>query len=235
MADGIYVSMSGAAARAAQLEAVADNLANAQTAGFKAARPAFEAFLPESGQDQLGYTAAVHTGVDLRPGATLVTGLPTDVLPDGGAFLAVSVGDGSTAYTRNGRLVADGSGRLSVLGRTVLGIDGQPLIIPEGSPWSVDGQGTVLANGQEIGRLALFQLSGHVERRGDALYAPGEGGQATAVEARVRTGELELSNASPLEAAVQMISAQRHFDTSMQAIQTYRQMDARAVELGKAR
>jgi flagellar basal-body rod protein FlgF len=235
MADGIYVSMSGAAARAAQLEAVADNLANAQTVGFKATRPSFEAFLPESGQGQLGYTAAVRTGVDLRPGATMVTGLPTDVLPDGGAFLAVSAGDGSTAYTRNGRLVADGSGRLSVLGRTVLGIDGQPLIIPEGSPWSVDGQGTVLANGQEIGRLALFQLSGDVERRGDALYAPGEGGQATAVEARVRTGELELSNASPLEAAVQMISAQRHFDTSMQAVQTYRQMDARAAELGKAR
>ncbi|MEW6433345.1 MAG: flagellar hook basal-body protein [Myxococcota bacterium] len=235
MADGIYVSMTGAAARAEQLEAVADNLANAQTAGFKATRPAFEAFLPESGQGQLGYTAAVHRGVDLRPGATMVTGLPTDVLPDGGAFLAVAGADGATGYTRNGRLVADGSGRLSVLGRAVLGVDGQPIIVPEGSPWSVDGQGTVLANGQEVGRLALFLLSGDVERRGDALYAPGPGGQAMAVEARVRTGEIELSNASPLEAAVQMISAQRHFDTSMQALQTYRQLDARAAEVGKAR
>lgn len=235
MADGIYVSMSGAAARAEQLDAVADNLANAQTVGFKATRPSFETFLPESGGGELGYTAVVRTGVDLRPGATMVTGLPTDLLPDGGAFLAVSAGDGAVAYTRNGRLVADGAGRLSVLGHTVLGIDGQPLIVPESSPWSVDGQGTVLANGQEVGRLALFQLSGEVLRRGEALYAPGPAGQATAVEARVRTGELELSNASPLEAAVQMISAQRHFDTAMQAVQTYRQLDARAAELGKAR
>lgn len=235
MADGLYVSMSGAVARAEQLEAVADNLANAQTAGFKATRPSFEAFLPESGGGELGYTAAVRAGVDLRPGATMVTGLPTDVLPDGGAFLAVAAGDGTTAYTRNGRLAVDGAGRLSLLGRTVLGIDGQPLVVPDGSPWSVDGQGTVLANGQEVGRLALFQLSGDVDRRGEALYAPGPRGQAMAVEARVRTGELELSNASPLEAAVQMISAQRHFETSMQAVQTYRQLDARAAELGKTR
>ncbi|MEW5738121.1 MAG: flagellar hook basal-body protein [Myxococcota bacterium] len=235
MADGIYVSMSGAAARAAQLEAVADNLANSETTGYLAARPAFESFLPEQGAGQLGYTAVVGGGVDLRPGATMVTGLPTDVLPDGGAFLAVAGDDGGMAFTRNGRLVADGAGRVSVLGRTVLGIDGQPLIIPSGSPWSVDGQGTVLANGQEVGRLALFQLSGEVERRGEALYAPGARGQATAVEATVRTGELMLSNANPLESAVQMISAQRNFDTSMQAVQTYRRLDERANELGRVR
>lgn len=235
MADGVYVSMSGAAARAAQLEAVADDLANAQTTGFKASRPAFATFLPDEGQGQLAYSAVVGNSVDTRPGATMVTGLPTDVLPDGGAFLAVAAGDGTTAFTRNGRLVADGSGRLSVLGRTVLGIDGQPLIIPEGSSWSVDGQGTVLANGQEIGRLALFQLSGDVERRGESLYAPGANGQAMAVEASVRTGELELSNVNPLASAVQMISAQRSFDTSMQAVQTYRRMDERATELGRTR
>jgi len=235
MADGMYVSMNGAAARAAQLEAVADDLANAQTSGFKASRPAFATFLAEGGQGQLNFPALVGAAVDLRPGATLVTGLPTDVLPDGGAFLAVSAGDGTMAFTRNGRLQADGHGRLSVLGHTVLGIDGQPLLVPEGSTWSVDGQGTVLANGQEIGRLALFQLSGDVERRGQSLYVPGPNGQALAVEAGVRTGELELSNVSPLAAAVEMIGAQRNFDTSMQAVQTYRRLDERANEVGRTR
>ena len=54
-------------------------------------------------------------------------------------------------------------------------------------------------------------------------------------DGRVRIGELELGNAPALEATIQMISAQRHFDTAMQAIQTYRRLDERAVEVGKIR
>jgi flagellar basal-body rod protein FlgF len=235
MADGIYVSMSGAAARVEQLDAISDNLANSQTAGFKASRPTFEAFLPEEARGQLGYTAATGAGVDLRPGATMVTGQTGDVVPEGGAFLAVSSGDGAMSYTRNGRMVTDANSRLSVLGRPVLGADGQPIVIPEGSPWSIDGRGVVTANGEEVGRLGLFQLTGAVERIGDSLYSTGVSGQAMAVDGRVRTGEIELSNANPLETAVQMIGAQRSFDTSMQALQTYKQLDSRATELGKTR
>ena len=72
MADGLYVSMCGAVARAEQLEAVADNLANAQTPGFKAARPAFESFMAASGAQDKHYAAAVATGFDLRPGPILL-------------------------------------------------------------------------------------------------------------------------------------------------------------------
>ncbi len=51
MADGIYVGMAGAAARLDQLDSIADNLANADSAGFKAERPAFESFLAHRRQD----------------------------------------------------------------------------------------------------------------------------------------------------------------------------------------
>jgi len=68
MADGLYVSMCGAAARAEQLDAVADNLANAQTPGFKPARPAFESFLAASGAPDKVYPAAVAGGFE-RSGA----------------------------------------------------------------------------------------------------------------------------------------------------------------------
>lgn len=235
MADGMYVSMNGAAARAAQLDSVADNLANAQTNGFKASRPAFQTLLAEGGQGQLAYASTADTGLDLSPGATVVTGHFSDVVPEGGAFLGVAMEDGSMGFTRNGRLLADGQGRLSIAGRTVVGADGQPLLVPLGAPWSIDAQGTVLSMGQEVGRLGLFQLAGPVERRGNAVYAPTGEGRAVGIVAEVRTGELELSNASPLESAVEMISAQRNFETSMQAIQTYRRLDERANELGKVR
>jgi flagellar basal-body rod protein FlgF len=48
-------------------------------------------------------------------------------------------------------------------------------------------------------------------------------------------GEVELGNASALESTVAMIAAQRSFDASMQAIQTYRTLDQRAAEVGRVR
>lgn len=236
MADGMYVSMNGAAARAAQLESVSDNLANAQTPGFKASRPVFEAFLPESGDTQLASPAAIKTAVDLKPGATMVTGNATDVLPDQGAYLAVALPAGEVGYTRAGRLVADPAGQVTVNGRPVLGVGGQPIVVPDGAPWSVDASGVVSSNGQQLGRLAFFQVPSTVERVGESvLVVPKGAAAATPVDAKVHPGQLELSNSSPLEAAVQMITAQRHFDSSMQAVQTYRRLDERAIELGRSR
>jgi flagellar basal-body rod protein FlgF len=51
----------------------------------------------------------------------------------------------------------------------------------------------------------------------------------------LRIGEIETGNSSPLEAAVQLVAAQRHFETSMQALNTYRRMDERASEVGRTR
>lgn len=237
MADGMYVGMSGAAARAEQLESVADNLANAQTTGFKASRPAFETFLSPEGRGELAYTAAVDTGIDLRPGDTTLTGRPTDVVPSDGAFLVVGLSDGSVGYTRDGRLQTDSAGRLLAGKHPVLGIDGKPIVVPPGAPFNLDGQGTVLSEGREMGRLGLCLLQGPMERRGDSVLAPAQekGGRALPVETRVRTGELELSNAGPLEAAVQMITTQRSYDTSMQAIQTYRRLDEQASAVGRTK
>ena len=87
-------------------------------------------------------------------------------------------------------------------------------------------------------RLGLFRIEGGLDRIGPTLMGPGAGAVVTAVEpddVQVRVGELELGNAPPLEATIQMITAQRHFDTAMQAIQTYRRLDEKAIEVGKIR
>lgn len=127
MADGIYISMCGAVARGEQLDAIADNLANAQTPGFKASRPAFETFMAPSGAQDKQYAAAVATAFNLRPGPTAATGNPLDVVPDEGAFLVVQQPGGELAYTRDGRLTLDGSRRLvSGAGKPVLDAVGRP-------------------------------------------------------------------------------------------------------------
>lgn len=233
MADGLYVSMCGAAARAEQLDAVADNLANAQTPGFKPARPAFESFLAASGAPDKVYPAAVAGGFDLSPGLVVRTDRPLDVLPEEGAFLQVRLPEGGVAYTRDGRLSIDGRRQLSAAGRPVLDRAGNPIVVPEGEDPVVDRNGDVRVRELTIASLALWKLEGPANRVGTAALAPGAGGRAVPAAAAVRSGEIETGQ--PLEAAVSLIALQRSFDAAMQAIQTYRRMDDRSTELGRVR
>jgi len=235
MSDGLYVSMCGAVARAEQLDAVSDNLANSQTPGFKAARPAFEAFLAPSGAQDKHYPAAVATGFDLRPGPTATTGNPLDVVPEDGAFLTVRTPSGATAYTRDGRLTLDADRRLVVGGRPVLSREGNPIQLPPDQAARVDARGTVWAGDLQVAHLGLARLEGVVDRVGPSLLAPGKGGKALPVEVGVRSGEVELGNSSALEATIALVNAQRSYDASMQAIQTYRQLDQRATEVARVR
>lgn len=235
MADGIYVSMCGAVARTEQLDAIADNLANAATPGFKATRPAFEAFLPRGAgpASDKQYPAAVASGFDLRPGVTQRTDNPMDVVPGEGMFLTVQTAAGTPAYTRDGRLTVDADRRLLIDGRPVLSADGQPITLPPTGTPRVNGDGTVWVDDQQAGELGLARLQGPLDRVGPALLAPAAGGKAEPVQdgRTVHPGEIELGNAPPVDTLVQMISAQRSYDASMQAIQTYSQLNQRAVEV----
>jgi flagellar basal-body rod protein FlgF len=225
MADGMYVGMAGAAARAEQLDAIADNLANAQTPGFRAARPAFAAFLPAGSIDTGGVSgkvspAAVATGLDRRPGATVHTGDGLDVAVDGPGFLAVRTGKDGVALVRSGRITVDADGRLRIAGHALLD-RGREITVPP-------------AGGQEAGRLTVLD-GGQLVRAGGTLLRAAADAQLTELPARVRTGELELGNSSALEAALELVNVQRQFESSLQAIQTYRKLDERAAELGRVR
>lgn len=239
MADAMYVAMSGAVARAEQLDSISDNLANANTVGFKAERPAFSAVLASSQAKDKAYVSAVATSVDLRPGPLQHTQAPLDVTPEGQAFLQVQTGAG-VAWTRNGHLALGPDGLLTAGGNPVLSTQGTPLVVPivNGAMPTpeIRPDGSVWAAGVAVGTLATFTLSGQLSRVGNALYAPvGAGGAATPVQARVQVGQLELGNATPLEAAVQLVGAQRHYELATQALQTYRRLDEKANDMGRVR
>jgi flagellar basal-body rod protein FlgF len=237
VADGMYVGMAAASARAAQLESVADNLANAETPGFKAARPAFESFIGNNAttSDKV-LSGAVATGTDLRPGARQQTGGPLDVVPEGELFLGVRGPNGQMAYTRNGSLTVAPDGALSAGGMQLVGRSGGPIMIGDGAAPTIEDNGDVMVNGGRVDGLALYKLSGALDRVGPGMLAPGAGGGAQlADDGRVAVGELEMGNVPGVSSAVEMITAQRHFETAMQAIQTYRRMDEKATEVGRLR
>lgn len=237
MSDGIYVSMNGAAARMEQLDSVSDNLANAQTPGFKAERPAFEAFLANGDSKESAtkvYAAAVSTQVDLSAGQVVQTGDMMDVLPTGKSFLGVQTSNG-IALTRAGHLTVDANGTLTAAGRPVVDREGKPIVAPVGTVVSVQPSGAVYANEIRIGEIGLFEVSGPVDRIAPSLVAPHDQKQLTASTDTLRVGTMETSNSSALEAAVQMITAQRHFDASIQALQTYKKLDEKATDVGRIR
>lgn len=236
MADGIYVGMAAAAARAQQLESIADNLANVETPGFKAGRPAFQSFMPPGGgtSDKV-FAAAVATGTDLRPGLTQPTDNPMDITPEGDLFLGVQMANGQIAYTRNGKIETGPEGQLYAGGRPLIGKSGHPITVPEGAAPVIDESGDVIVEGGVVDTLALFKVQGPMDRLGQSFLLASAGSTVQAVDGNVRVGELELGNAPALESTVNMIAAQRHFETAMQAIQTYRKLDERAIEVGRVR
>ncbi len=242
MSDGLYVGMSGAASRVLQLDAIADNLANANTPGYKAERPVFEHVL---GSEANGsgpaidhvHSAVAGTALDLSPGLTTTTGRALDVVPEGRHMLAVLQQDGSIAYTRRGSLQVDAQGILCSNGRPVVGVTGGQVIVPAGAPAQITQDGTVRVGDAAVDRLALFELSGPVDRVGPGLLAPGnQGGTAAPVAApKFRVGEVEQSNVNALAMTVELISAQRHFENAMQALSTYRRMDDKMLEVARLR
>ena len=232
MADGIYLGMNGAAARMAQLDAIADNLANAETPGFRAARPQFSSLVPGApASASPAFVTIGQAGVDARAGAPRLTGRPLDVRLDHDAWLTVSLGNDAVAYSRDGRLDLDGDGRLLANGHPVLGERGE-IVLPPGLEVTIGTDGAVLAGGTEIDKLALAALDGPIERGSPTLV---RGAARPVDDARVHAGELEGSNARALESTVELVAAQRAYDHAMQAIQTSRRMDERAVEVARLR
>lgn len=232
MSNGIYVSMAGAAARSEQLDAISDNLSNVQTPGFRSTKIAFQSFLSSAGVTDKVFPAAVSSGLDMKPGQLVVTENPMDVAPEGMTFMGVQTKAGM-AYTRNGALQVLG-GTLVSSGLPVMDVTGKPITIPPDGDPRIESDGTVSVGNSPVGRIATFELSGNVQRLGATLYAPGAGGAATPVaEPVLAVGELEMG--SPLEASIGLVSAQRSYDMSIKALETYRSLDTRAVEIGKFR
>lgn len=236
MADGIYVGMSAAVARSAQLDAIADNLANTETPGFKASRPAFRSFLPPGPSDKV-LAGVVSTGVDMRPGMANMTDNQLDVLPDTDLYLGLKMVNGQMAYTRNGHLEVGSEGELLASGIPVVGRSGEPVIVPPGSDPRIESNGDVVVDANTVvDTLALFRNQGPMDRIGPALMAPSAGStMAMDDTGTLSVGQLEMGNVSALDSTIQMISAQRQFDMAMQAIQTYKKLDDSAVQVGRLR
>jgi len=218
----IYTTMSGAERALHAQQVRANNLANADTPGFRAD---LEMSVSEAVQGY-GYDAR-HLGrlradsVSNRQGTLKQTDRELDVAISGDGYLAVQWGDGE-AYTRAGALTVDAEGTLTVNGRAVMG-EGGPIVLPPYSQLAIGEDGTISIRPpgqplmQPLERLKLVRPDPATVIKNEAglLVSRGQDELPADPTVRVRAGFLEGSNVSAVEEMVATMTLNREFELQM--------------------
>jgi len=221
----IYTVMTGAERAFHAQQVHANNLANADTAGFRADyEVAGTQTVPGYGYASRHQSTGSTDVVSQRTGSVRETGRELDITVQGQGLIAVANGNGE-AYTRSGVMQVDAQGNLTIQGRAVLG-DGGPVVLPPFRKLSVAEDGTLSIlpeNGNEmqaVDRLKLVDGSRPLAKNLSGLLVSRDGATLGASETvRVRSGALESSNVRPVEEMVAVMDISRQFEIQMKLYQ----------------
>jgi flagellar basal-body rod protein FlgF len=234
MANGIYIGMSGAIAAQRRLDVVANNVANANTPGFRQQRAQFETFLVPTGDErpiEKGFVAATATHTDDTGGAIMQTGNPLDVAIDGKGWFAVRGPDGQPLLTRAGNfhLGADGT-LLDTMGNAVLsgpGVNGGPIQLrSDGGQPSVGSDGSVSQDGTVVATLSVVDVdTSKLKPVGNTHFSAAPQDVRPLENATVAGGALESSNVNPVRGLVELVQLTQDFQSSQKVMAEYRRLD----------
>jgi flagellar basal-body rod protein FlgG len=247
MIRALYTAASGMSAQQMNLDTIANNLANSSTTGFRQLRLQFQDMVyqnlvtPGAAQSQSTVSAGLQIGLGTKSAATEVimtqgelnqTNNPLDVAIEGAGFFQVQRPDGTIAYTRAGQFHLNSQG-------TIVTTDGDPLlpnitIPPNATSVTITQYGVVNAtlpgqqNPSQLGQiqLATFPNPGGLESMGsnllDATLSSGDAvlGNPGGAEGlgTLQQGYLENSNVDVVTEFVQMVLAQRAYESNSKVI-----------------
>lgn len=254
MLRALYTAASGMNAQQLNLDNIANNLANSSTTGFQQRRLAFSDLLyqntvmPGSASTQQTTNAAgLQVGLGVRPMTTETiqtqgdfntTNNPLDLAISGGGFFQVLLPNGQTGYTRSGSFHLDAQGNIVTADGNAL----QPAVTvpPDATNVNVgsDGTVTVVQPGQtqasQVGsiQMALFVNPGGLNSvgnnislattaSGDPIIGTPGGSEGLGT---IQQGMLEQSNVSVVDQFVQMIVAQRSYESNSRVVKAADEM-----------
>lgn len=239
----LYVAMTGAKQGMNALAVSANNLANANTDGFKAdmtqarAMQAFGEGLPSR-----VFSMTESPGTNFESGPIVTTGRNLDVAVKGDGWLAVQAADGSEAYTRAGSLKFDSTGLLlNSSNRPVMG-DAGPIVLPlpiekveiaANGIISVRPQGATAEVIEEVARIKLVNPGNDQMMRGeDGLFRLMAGGNApNDPNVEVESGAVEGSNVNSVHEMVAMIDIQRQYEMQVKMMKNAEEIDRASTSL----
>jgi len=247
MIRALYTAASGMSAQQMNLDTIANNLANSSTTGFRQLRLQFQDMIyqnlvtPGAAQSQSTVSAGIQIGLGTKSAATEVimtqgalnqTSNPLDVAIEGPGFFQVQRPDGTVAYTRAGQFHLNSQG-------TIVTPDGDPVVpnitVPSNATAvTITRYGMVNAtlpgqqNPSQLGQLQLatFPNPGGLESLGSNLLQAtlssgdavlGNPGDAEGL-GTLQQGYLENSNVDVVSEFVQMVLAQRAYESNSKVI-----------------
>jgi flagellar basal-body rod protein FlgF len=230
MDRGIYVSMTGAKQMMLAQSNNDNNIANANTTGFRADSISFTSE-PIYGA---GYASRVNavtseSGTDFSSGVETSTGRPLDIAVTGNGFIAVQGADGKEAYTRAGDLKLTVDGLLTTSnGLPVLTVAAGTLIVPQANTVTIGSDGTVsvvplglAANAQsQVDAIKLVNPPvSELKKGADGLFRLKSGLPAPLdPTVTLQSGVLESSNVNAAQTLVNMIELQRQYEFQVKSM-----------------
>jgi len=235
MLQGLYAAASGMEAQQNQLDAVANDLANVDTTGYQGEIIGFQDLLYTQGGNSTGTNVATGAGSASSiigrsdaQGSIQQTGRSLDVAIQGPGYIEVQRPDGTIGLTRNGALQTNAKGQLT---------NGQgmavqpPITIPPGTDPSnvtIQGNGDVVVNGKTLGQIKLVDVPAPngLVADGDSIFSAtaASGAIRTATGSTLQQNALEASNVDMGRAMSQMMTAERSYQMSSNAVQYQDQM-----------
>ena len=242
MVEGLFSAAAGMAAQQQRLDAISNDVANVSTDGYQSERIGFQDLLYSPAGYASGATVATGAGAAITQmgtsqaqGPLQQTGRTLDVALVGPGYFEVRPATGAVSLTRDGAFTLDARGQLTTADGSVVQ---PPITVPAGvadSAVAIGPDGTVKANGQAIGKLAIVNVPAPAQllASGSSTFTPtAASGAARAVTGTtVRQGTLEGSNVDISQEMVDMMDAQRSYSLDSQAIKIQQQMMQTANEV----
>lgn len=255
--QGIYTMVSQGKALERQMEAISNNLANVDTAGYKQDQPTFSSIFAqsmgvaqESDEEVFSHHdhLAPYTGVgnhfveiddmgkNFSQGRVVQTGNDLDfALVNRDGFFSVETPQGER-YTRAGTFRLNTDDRLiSTEGFQVNGREG-PLVL-SGNTIEVSEDGSVVVDGERVGgiKVVTFPYPERLQKLGNSLFAPVDEENTPRILENVQMvqGSVETSNVDPVREMVQMIQANRAYTSMQRALAAADEMNQGAISLAQ--
>lgn len=233
-----YVALSKQSGLAKELTSIANNIANADTAGFRREGILFSEYVRMLDPQDQSISQANVGGhfFDATPGALIETGAPLDVAIDGDGYFLVETPNGER-LTRAGAFMLDSEGQMITAdGNYVLGEGGSPIAIPpEAGNITIAPDGTIAADGAPVGKLGLVTADPTtLAREGNNLLRATEEYQVLE-NAKMRQGFVEGSNVNPVIEISRLIEVQRAYELGQQLLKDEDERISKTVDAMRAR
>jgi flagellar basal-body rod protein FlgF len=214
MSDTFLDAYSALEARMKIVDVITNNLANANTVGFK--RDFGQILRSETESD-------VATQIDISPGDLMQTGNPLDVAINGSGFFVIDTPEGQR-YTRAGNFGLNAAGELVTKdSMKVLSTQGAPVTIGEGVV-EVQDNGAVMVDGSEAATLKIVRFAEPHLLQKEGFYRVSWKGPASGIETisdpQVKGGYLERSNVNAINEMVHLMAAYREFEAVQRSLRT---------------